>query len=56
MKCLLASVPLLTIGLILSPSLVAQTTMVDHLTMNQWVCPDEAGIAKGSRRLTQSWW
>lgn len=47
MKRLLASIPLLTIGLILSPSLVAQTTMVDHLTMNQWVCPSEVGLLTG---------
>ncbi len=54
MKSLLAFIPLLVVGLILPPSLFAQTTMVDHLTMNQWVCPDEAGLLKGRVVLPKS--
>ena len=47
MKRLLAAFPLFAMGLILAPSLVAQTTLVNHLTMNQWVRPAEGGALKG---------
>ncbi len=47
MKRLLAAISLFSMGFVLAPSLMAQTKIVNHLTMNQWVCPDQAGLLKG---------
>jgi uncharacterized membrane protein YgcG len=47
MKRLLASFTFLMVGLVITPTLVAQTTIVDHLTMNQWVSPVTDGVLEG---------
>lgn len=47
MKRLLAAIFLLSAGAVLAPALVAQNTIVNHLTLNQWVSPSETGVLKG---------
>ncbi|MFK8113192.1 MAG: carboxypeptidase regulatory-like domain-containing protein [Rubripirellula sp.] len=54
MKRLLATLSLFAMGLITAPALVAQTTVVNHLTMNQWVSPTADGALTGRVILPQS--
>ncbi len=47
MKRLLAAVCTFCLGLFLAPSLVAQTAIMNHLTMNQWVQATDNGSLQG---------
>ena len=54
MKRLLANFSLLVVGLILSPVVLAQSAVVNHLTMNQWVQLSSDGMLDGQILLPTS--
>jgi uncharacterized membrane protein YgcG len=54
MKRLLANLSLLAVGLVLSPVVLAQSTIVNHLTMNQWVQLSSDGMLEGQILLPTS--